>query len=686
MSRPNVSMIVPVYNTEQYLRQALDSLVLQTLENVEVVIVNDGSPDNSQIIIDEYAKKFPDIVKAYTKENGGLSSARNFGLEKASGEYILFVDSDDYIDCKACEILYNRAIDTDADIVLFDYYKLSTKGNLSKKQLNLPLVDGQSIYDSPATLRYSTSYTCFKLFRKQLLDDSKLPFPNQWFEDSAVVYNYMSMAKRLAYVDLPLYYYRVGREGAITNQVDERVFDIFKSCNSITQYYKEHNIYDQFHDEIEYLCLMHLHARLDILESTTDIDFINRFIDELFSYLNKNFPDWKENKYYWEVKSRRILKNNYIEKYSAREDKETLKKFFKNNIVKINRKLAEKKKKKKSLKNRIKKGIVLIRKIISRIIKICINRLDESKPLRIKLERIYAERKVVERSYKKISKRAVPFSCVEGGDLKELQSYNLKILKTIHNFCEENGIQYYLCEGTLLGAIRHHGFIPWDDDIDIAMKRADYEKFQKLWNKRVIDKCILLDITTYDKYYLPFSKVIMMEDVGLYNPDVVFPDKYRGPFVDVFPMDYSVNPETEHSLVYQCGELRKLRDALLVKAGVMTNGRKKHELREFAKNNSYENLQGRIKKLITQYNDCDDREYISNFCSSYIVLNETFDADWFKEPKKVEFEDSEFYVPNEPEKVLTTIYGEYNTFPPVEDRVCRHAIEIDRKVVNKRRK
>lgn len=739
MSRPDVSIIVPVYNTEQYLKQALDSAACQTLENIEIIIVNDGSPDNSQTIIDEYVEKYPDIVKAYTKENGGLSSARNFGLEKASGEYVLFLDSDDYLDCKACEMLYNKAINTNADIVLFDYYRLSAKGKLSKRQLKLPLIDGQSIYDSPAVLRHSTSYACFKLFRKQLLDDSNLPFPDQWFEDSAVVYNYMSMAKRLAYVNMPLSYYRVGRKGAITSQVDDRIFDIFKSCNSIISYYKECNIFNQFYDEIEYLCTMHLHARLDVLETTTDIVFINRFVDEMFSFLNENFRDWKDNEYYWEIKRWRILKNNFSEKYSSREDKDALKKYFEKNarIVKARIKEKEKKQRKKTRsknrkarkkarlsrktpeqlerykqrkakrkvrlkkqklrkkaylkkqkvrKSKIAEKKIRIRKKINRIFKRCINHIDKSKPIRQKLERIYAERKVVEKSKAKISKRSAPFSYVEGGDLKELQAYNLGILKTIHNFCEENGIQYYLCEGTLLGAIRHHGFIPWDDDIDIAMKRPDYEKFQKLWNERVIDKCILLDITTYNKYYLPFSKVIMMKDIGFYNPDVVFPDKYRGPFVDVFPMDYSVDPETSRGFIYHCGDIRRLRDALLVKSGVMTNKRKIDELRKFARKNSHDNIQSMIKERITKYDDSDESKYISNFCSSYTIIKETFNADWFKEPKKVRFEDSDFYVPNEPEKVLTTIYGDYNKLPPIENRVCRHAIEIDRKVVNKRRK
>ena len=91
-----VSVIVPVYNVEKYIKKCLNSLVNQTLDEVEIVVVNDGSPDNSQKIIDEYTKKYKNI-KSYVKKNGGLSDARNYGIKKATGKYISFVDSDDYI-------------------------------------------------------------------------------------------------------------------------------------------------------------------------------------------------------------------------------------------------------------------------------------------------------------------------------------------------------------------------------------------------------------------------------------------------------------------------------------------------------------------------------------------------------------------------------------------------------------
>ena len=118
-----ISVIVPVYNVEEYLDKCLDSLVNQTLKDIEIIVVNDGSPDNSQKIIDKYVKKYKN-VKAYTKKNGGLSDARNYGLTKAKGEYIAFIDSDDYTDITMLEKMYQKAKNKKLDIVVCDCYKV----------------------------------------------------------------------------------------------------------------------------------------------------------------------------------------------------------------------------------------------------------------------------------------------------------------------------------------------------------------------------------------------------------------------------------------------------------------------------------------------------------------------------------------------------------------------------------
>ena len=116
-----VSVIVPVYNVEKYIKKCLESLVNQTLRDIEIIVVNDGSQDKSKEIIAEYVRKYPNIVYV-EKENGGLSDARNYGMKYAKGDYIAFVDSDDYVDTTMYEKMYNKAVEEKADYVECDFY------------------------------------------------------------------------------------------------------------------------------------------------------------------------------------------------------------------------------------------------------------------------------------------------------------------------------------------------------------------------------------------------------------------------------------------------------------------------------------------------------------------------------------------------------------------------------------
>ena len=115
------SIIVPVYNVEKYLGKCLNSLVNQKNDNYEIIIVNDGSTDNSQKIIDVYEKKYPKLIKSFEKENGGLSSARNYGIDNSNGKYLLFVDSDDYVSDNYLEVLDDSVNINNPDILVFNY-------------------------------------------------------------------------------------------------------------------------------------------------------------------------------------------------------------------------------------------------------------------------------------------------------------------------------------------------------------------------------------------------------------------------------------------------------------------------------------------------------------------------------------------------------------------------------------
>ena len=132
---PLVTIIIPVYNVEKYLPKCLDSIINQTYNHLEIIIVDDGSKDSSGLICDEYALK-DQRIKVLHKKNGGLSSARNAGLDIAKGDYIMFVDSDDYVESHYCEVPLKHALEKNVRIVSFGYNKIFIDGNILKRKTN----------------------------------------------------------------------------------------------------------------------------------------------------------------------------------------------------------------------------------------------------------------------------------------------------------------------------------------------------------------------------------------------------------------------------------------------------------------------------------------------------------------------------------------------------------------------
>ena len=177
-----ISVIVPVYNVEKYLSKCLDSLANQTLKDIEIIIVNDGSPDNSQKIIDEYVKKYNNM-KSYIKENGGLSDARNFGIKKATGEYISFLDSDDYVTHDMYERMYEKAISNNFDIVVCDLNYV-TDDKITKIYSRIEK-DTDNIKKEMLDIYPSA---CNKIFKKELFDSGIEFKKGVLFEDVEFLY------------------------------------------------------------------------------------------------------------------------------------------------------------------------------------------------------------------------------------------------------------------------------------------------------------------------------------------------------------------------------------------------------------------------------------------------------------------------------------------------------------------
>lgn len=299
---PKVSVIVPVYNVEKYIDRCLESLVNQTLKDIEIIIVNDGSTDNSIKIVEEYKKKYKNKIIYLEKENGGLSDARNYGIPYAKGEYIAFLDSDDYVDRKMYEKLYNKAIENNSDIVECDFYwkypnKLILDTRNEYKNINDMIKNGRVVVWN-------------KLYNRKIIIDRNIMFTKGVrYEDIDFFYKLIPEINRLDYIKEPLVYY-VQREASISKKQSEKNADIFIVLDNVIDYYKKNKIYDNYKDEIEYMYVRYLLASsflriVKIKDKNTREKLLNKTIDSIYT----KFPNWKENKV---LKKDKTLKNLYI--------------------------------------------------------------------------------------------------------------------------------------------------------------------------------------------------------------------------------------------------------------------------------------------------------------------------------------------------------------------------------------
>ena len=299
---PKVSIIVPVYNVEKYIDKCLNSLVNQTLNDIEIIIVNDGSIDDSEQIILKYKEKYPSKIVYLKKENGGLSDARNFGMPYAKGDYIAFLDSDDYVELDTYEKLYNRAIQTDADMVECDFYWEYSDKKIHDTSANYK--DESDMYANARVVAWN------KLYKKDLIINSGIKFPKGLrYEDLEFFYKILPQLKKIELINEPLIHY-VQRDDSITYVQNEKTADIFAILDNIINYYKWINLYKQYNQELEYMYVRILFGSsfkrmLNIKDKETRRKLL------MDSYFNafENFPDWKSNKI---LNSKKTLKNLFL--------------------------------------------------------------------------------------------------------------------------------------------------------------------------------------------------------------------------------------------------------------------------------------------------------------------------------------------------------------------------------------
>ena len=281
-----VSIIVPIYNAQKYLKACLESLLNQTYTNLEIILLNDGSTDESEKII----KKFKDNrIKYIKKENTGIGDTRNQGIDLATGDYLMFVDADDYLELNAIEELLNKALTDHCDLVLSDHY-LKTAHNtyvISHSQFkDTTLKDKEELLlDFPFAPWAKLYHNC--LFQNK---DNRFVVGLK-FEDTPVMITSFCLAKKIGYINIPLYNYMIRKEGQTITR-DAKVLDILKISKLIE------NILNKYHYQNKTnLMVKILMPYLKNSRYIKDAKLRNKLIKEIYNYLKSIDPNWRKCSY-----------------------------------------------------------------------------------------------------------------------------------------------------------------------------------------------------------------------------------------------------------------------------------------------------------------------------------------------------------------------------------------------------
>lgn len=268
-----LSIIVPVYNVKPYLPTCLDSLVNQTIDDYEIILVDDGSSDGSADIIRDYAERYPSLISFIRVDNGGQGRARNFGIEMASGDYLGFIDSDDWIELDMYEKMYSKAVETNADVVVCDFMEKFSDG---RENYLLAATQDEKLA--------SAGSSCNKIFRRSLVEDLRFPV-GLWYEDFYFSAIMLLKSRRTEFVDEALYIYRRGQESTMHNNNASKNLDIITIMDKLAGYMLPRDLNDDF----EFLLINHV-----------GIDAINRLasqalpdkevIMQLCAYMKRRIP------------------------------------------------------------------------------------------------------------------------------------------------------------------------------------------------------------------------------------------------------------------------------------------------------------------------------------------------------------------------------------------------------------
>ena len=312
MDNKEISIIVPVYNAEKTIERCINSILKQTIiDRMEVILVDDGSEDNSLKIIKKYEKDYNGTIKVFKQNNSGPAAARNYGIKMSKGKYIGFIDIDDYIDERMFESMKNEMDQPDIDLVLVGRYNV--QGEDSKKAIiNNSCNTGMSLCENPEILSRMSTFVWDKLFKKSIIEENNIVFPEnvKYAEDLYFITEYKYYANKISVIKEPLYYYIAESENSITNTCNEKWLDIIRVLDMVNKFFIGKGEFQKYKNELLKISMGFFCRRIKAFKKAKNKKIQVKFVEEFYKYFNYYFSNWKDKLQMYGEKKRKKYRTN----------------------------------------------------------------------------------------------------------------------------------------------------------------------------------------------------------------------------------------------------------------------------------------------------------------------------------------------------------------------------------------